>query len=173
MRSVEYFWCLAFVVCLCTSAGLKRALGASIWFLAKCVFSPEPLSEPQIFVQYFKSLFLVLKGVLSRSLSSQRRYLWNCVWGFVLLSHTPPEQVQQQNSTQEDADENMFLNMRHTWQLLITQFIKKSKLNLCDVLCSIKHKQSFTNKVLLSIMKVKRDPTPGLLLKAQYVVFLR
>lgn len=67
----------------------------------RSVYSLEQLSEPQIFVQYFKSLFLVLKGVLSRSLSSQRR--------FVLLSHTPPEQVQQQNSTLEDADENMFL----------------------------------------------------------------
>lgn len=109
VRSVGSLGSLAFVLCLCTSAGLKHALGASICFSAKCVFSPEPLSELQIFVQYFRSLFLVLKGVLSCSVSSQRRCLWNRVCSFVLLSHTPPEQVPHQHSSREDADEDTFL----------------------------------------------------------------
>lgn len=90
MLDAQAYWIWQLKSCLCACAVCRillmpgfcclfvhicRALGALIWFLAKCVFSPEPLSEPQIFVQYFKSLFLVLKGVLSRSLSSQQRYL--------------------------------------------------------------------------------------------------
>lgn len=61
----------------------------------------------------------------------------------------------------------MKMFLQHETYLTVTdhKVHQKSNLNLCDVLCSIKHKQSFTNKVLLSKMKVKCDPTPGLVLK--------